>query len=139
MDYYKSLKYLDLENSNIFKCYQDHIKLKILSNSVFIWPLEQGSTHRLVQELPGLPDEGDSCRRCRPFGIVCFKSSFEYVIGIKYNWSQLILKPPKIRFELSKIKFTLSQNPPIFDQNAVLDQIGQNIINNKLTRIALFL
>ena len=36
MDNYQKFKYLDLENSNILKCYQGHIKLEILLKSVFI-------------------------------------------------------------------------------------------------------
>ena len=46
MDYNQKLKYLDLENSNILKCYQGHIKLKILSKSVFILFLQPAGQKR---------------------------------------------------------------------------------------------
>ena len=58
--------------------------------SFFVGPIDQtGQNYRLVKTSTGL-------RKCS-------KINFEYVIGIKYNWKQLILKPPKIKFELTKL------------------------------------
>ena len=61
MDYYQKFKYLDLENSNILKCYQGHIKLKILSKAVFILFLQpEGQWRNLILIVTLMLNEKDA-------------------------------------------------------------------------------